>query len=333
MDGDLHARVVGHGQAGVDGGGRRAPVLVQLEAAGASEHLLPQCLGRHGVALAEQHDVDRHGVHRFVHAGKVPRARRDGRCLGAVRRAGAAADDGGDARRQRLVDDLRADEVHVAVDGAGGEDAAIARQDLGRRTDDETEESTPVMVSGLPALPIPTIRPSRTPTSALTTPQWSRIERARDDEVGRAIGTGTAGLAHRLADHLAAAEHRFVAAGAHDRARPRSRGRCRPGAHGRRWSARTAAGSGRERSQPSRAPATSPRSPATTRSPPIGTSVTVRLMPGSNRTDVPAGMSRRLPSSGDPVERQRRVRLGEVVVRADLHRPVAAVDHVELRAG
>ena len=30
------------------------------------------------------------------------------------------------------------------------------------------------MMSGLPALPRATIRPSRTPTSALTTPQWSR---------------------------------------------------------------------------------------------------------------------------------------------------------------
>ncbi|CAM5461292.1 hypothetical protein SALBM217S_05545 [Streptomyces griseoloalbus] len=32
---------------------------------------------------------------------------------------------------------------------------------------------TPSMVSGLPAFPMPVIRPSRMPTSALTTPQWS----------------------------------------------------------------------------------------------------------------------------------------------------------------
>ena len=32
---------------------------------------------------------------------------------------------------------------------------------------------TPSIVSGLPALPSATIRPSRTPTSAFTTPQWS----------------------------------------------------------------------------------------------------------------------------------------------------------------
>ena len=35
--------------------------------------------------------------------------------------------------------------------------------------------STPSIVSGLPALPMPTMRPSRTPTSALMMPQWSRM--------------------------------------------------------------------------------------------------------------------------------------------------------------
>ena len=50
---------------------------------------------------------------------------------------GAAADDGGDAGGQRLVEDLRADEVHVAVDRPGGEDATLARQHLGGRADDQ----------------------------------------------------------------------------------------------------------------------------------------------------------------------------------------------------
>ena len=36
---------------------------------------------------------------------------------------------------ERLVDDLRADQVHVAVDGAGGEDLPVAGEDLGRRAD------------------------------------------------------------------------------------------------------------------------------------------------------------------------------------------------------
>ena len=34
---------------------------------------------------------------------------------------------------------------------------------------------TPSIVSGLPALPTPAMRPSRTPMSALTMPQWSTI--------------------------------------------------------------------------------------------------------------------------------------------------------------
>ena len=52
-------------------------------------------------------------------------------------------------------------------------------------------------------------------------------------------------------------------------------------------------------------------------------------MPGSKRTAVPAGMSSRCPWAAVAVEPQRRVGLGEVVVRADLHGPVAGVDDGE----
>ena len=46
---------------------------------------------------------------------------------------GAAADHRRDARHQRLVDLLRADEVDVRVDAAGGDDHAFAGDDLGAR--------------------------------------------------------------------------------------------------------------------------------------------------------------------------------------------------------
>ena len=59
VDRHLDAGRLGHGQAGVDRGGRRAPVLVQLEAGRAGPQLLPQALAADRVALAEQHDVDR----------------------------------------------------------------------------------------------------------------------------------------------------------------------------------------------------------------------------------------------------------------------------------
>jgi hypothetical protein len=60
----------------------------------------------------------------------------------------------------------------VGVDGAGSEDLAVSGQDLRGRADDDVD---PSIVSGLPALPMAAIRPSTTLTSALTTPQWSRI--------------------------------------------------------------------------------------------------------------------------------------------------------------
>ena len=68
------------------------------------------------------------------------------------------------------------------------------------------------MMSGLPALPIAVMRPSRTPTSALTMPQWSRMTAPVMTRSGVPFEARVAsGLAHRLADHLPAAEDGLVA--------------------------------------------------------------------------------------------------------------------------
>jgi hypothetical protein len=69
---------------------------------------------------------------------------------------------------------------------------------------------------------------------------------------------------------------------------------------------------------------TAPRKPCTMRRPRYGTRVISRVWPGSKRTAVPAAMSRRLPR-GSAVEGERGVGLGEMVVAADLDRPVAGV--------
>ena len=45
VDGDLDVVLVGHRQAGVDDGGRGAPVLVELQAAGAGLDLVAERLG------------------------------------------------------------------------------------------------------------------------------------------------------------------------------------------------------------------------------------------------------------------------------------------------
>ena len=46
VDRHLHIILVGHAQAGIDRGRRGAPILVQLQAAGAGAHLLGQRLAR-----------------------------------------------------------------------------------------------------------------------------------------------------------------------------------------------------------------------------------------------------------------------------------------------
>ena len=149
VDRDLHVHLVGDGEAAVDRGRRRAPVLVQLEAAGAGRDLLAQRLGQAGIALAEEADIDRPGLQRLQHAADVPGAGRAGGGGGAGGRAGAAAEHGGEAGGQRLVDDLRADEVDVGVDAAGGDDLALAGDGLGAGADDDVDAGLDVGVAGL----------------------------------------------------------------------------------------------------------------------------------------------------------------------------------------
>ncbi len=85
--------------------------------------------------LPQQRDVERPGIERLQHPGQVPGARGHRGGLAALGRTGAAGHDRGDAAAEGLFHDLRTDQVDVAVDRAGGQDAAVARDDLGGRTD------------------------------------------------------------------------------------------------------------------------------------------------------------------------------------------------------
>ena len=69
-----------------------------------------------GVALAGEAEVHREAVGGLDHAADVPGAGRAGGGVGAGRRAGAAAEHGGDAGIERLVDLLRGDEMDVRVE-------------------------------------------------------------------------------------------------------------------------------------------------------------------------------------------------------------------------
>ncbi len=113
VNSDLHIELVGDAEAGVDRGGRSAPIFVEFQADGAGQHLVAQRLRRGAVAFAEEAKVDRVGFGGFEHAVQVPPAGRARGGEGAVRRAGAAADQCGDAGADGLVDLLRADEMDM----------------------------------------------------------------------------------------------------------------------------------------------------------------------------------------------------------------------------
>ena len=212
---------------------------------------------------------------------------------------------------ERLVQDLRADQVHVAVDRAGGEDLAVAGDDLGARADDQVgvDAVHGVGVAGLAERDDPAVADADV---GLDDAPVVEHHRAGDDSVRGALGAGGAALAHRLADHLAAAEHHLVAGPARaaaavlgdlDRA-----GRCRRAGSGRRRSGRRAARTrSRERSTQasgsavpvvapaSRAPGAGSGGRGRRGRPRSGTRSTSRSTPGSKRTAVPAGTSSRWP--------------------------------------
>lgn len=81
----------------------------------------------------------------------IERTRRTRRRVRAGARPGPAADHSGRPGCEGLVDLLRADVVHVGVDGACCDDELLAGDDFGRGTDDEVgvHASHDIRVAGL----------------------------------------------------------------------------------------------------------------------------------------------------------------------------------------
>ncbi len=149
VDRDLGVGGLGHVQAVVDGRWRGAPVLMQFESDGAGVDLLVQRGRQTGIALAQKAQVHGKGVGGLQHALDVPRPRRAGGGKGAGGRAGAAAGHGGDAAAQGLFDQLRANEMDVAVKAAGGDDGAFATDNFSARANDDVHARLGVGVAGL----------------------------------------------------------------------------------------------------------------------------------------------------------------------------------------
>ena len=136
-------------EAAVDGGGRGAPVLVQLEAQAPARTISSSASGRLALPLPENtRFIGTDSVACSIRI-EVPRPRRAGRGQRPVRRPGAAAEHGRDARVQRVLDLLRADEVDVRVHRAGGQDAPLAGDRLGPGPDDDVHAGLGVRVAGL----------------------------------------------------------------------------------------------------------------------------------------------------------------------------------------
>ena len=140
---------------------------------------------------------------RLQHPADVPGPGRAGGGGGAGGRAGAAAEHGGEAGRQRLVQDLRADEVDVGVDAAGGDDPALAGDRLGAGTDDDVDAGLGLGVAGLADGGDPAVLDADV---GLDDAPVVEDQRVGDHGVDRTGGAGLLPLPHAVADHLAAAE-------------------------------------------------------------------------------------------------------------------------------
>ena len=150
VDRDLRRRSLGDGQAAVDGGRRRAPVLVQLKAAGAGLHLLDR--GRRAMRRCPCRRNPR-----FIGRGSAACSMRP-MCQGPGVQVVALVPSAGPVPPpsmvvtpliKRLLDLLRADEVDMRVDAAGGQDAALAGDRLGAGADDDVDAGLHVRVAGL----------------------------------------------------------------------------------------------------------------------------------------------------------------------------------------
>ncbi len=195
-------------QAAIDRGGRGAPILVQLERRGPRLDHLDQRGGARRIALARKGQVHRKGVRRLHHPPQVPGPRGAGGGQRAMRGAGAAAQHRGQAGMQRILDLLRADEMDVAVKAPRRQDAPLARDGLGARTDDDVHAGLRV---GVARLADGMDAPVAQADIGLVDAGMIHDQRIGDDGVDRALGPRALRLAHAVADHLAATEFHLFA--------------------------------------------------------------------------------------------------------------------------
>ena len=169
---------------------------------------------------------------------------------------------------------MRADEVDMAVDAAGREQHALARDDLGRGADRDRDAWLYVGVAGLAERPDAAVFQAHV---GLHDPQHGvHDDGVRDDRVGD-LGAEPLRLPHAIADDLAAAERDLFAVGREvplDADPELGVGEAHP-IPGRR-TVHLGVGAAVDHSHGSRSPITTPWKPKTLRAPLSATNSTVR---------------------------------------------------------
>ena len=111
-----------------------------------------------------------------------------------------------------MLDLLRTDEVNMGVQSSGGDDAALAGDDLRRGADDHVDAILDERISGVPDPDDPAVLdPDVAFDDALNSVENQRV--GNDQIQGLRIG-GKRRLAHPVANHLAAAEFHLAAVSA-----------------------------------------------------------------------------------------------------------------------
>jgi len=231
-------------------------------------------------------------IGRLQHAVHVPGARRCRGRIRAGRRAGAAAEHGGNARHQRFLDLLRADHVDMRIDPTRGRDRTLAGDDLGAGADGNRHARLDVGIAGLADRADPPVLDADIGFDDAPVIDDQCIG---DHRVGHFRGAQLA-LSHAVANHLAAAElHLFAVDGEVLLDLDPQLGVREPHAIADGGPEHLGVGRARYLRRRHSLPMIWPKNPYTVRAPASSTSVTVRSCPGSKRTAVPATMFSRNP--------------------------------------
>ena len=151
MDVDLDIVLVTYVEGAGNDRWRRAPVFVKFQTRRPRLHNILQCRDAGIVALTGESKVHRKTIGRGEHLLHVERTRGACRRVGSCTRTSTTTDHRRRARCERLRDLLRADIVTVSIDGTGGDDELLSRDDFCGRADDEVgvDSGHDIWVAGL----------------------------------------------------------------------------------------------------------------------------------------------------------------------------------------